>query len=209
MKMRDNMNNVNFIPSYRRAAEQRRRRLTQWIILGVAYGVFLATAIASGYAVWGGGGAALADELENIKTQMKVTTSEMTAMRGDLDAKGKTLRAEQIVVSQPDWSLLLALLARSLSDGAVLTQCDLKPEVPAGAAATAAAQPVPASFSLRLSGYGKGLPAVLQFAQELERAGLFDQIRLVKTDPEPFMSGTAIRFQMECTMGPARCERAK
>jgi hypothetical protein len=206
--MRDNMNNVNFIPSYRRAAEQRRRRLTQWIILGIAYGVFLATAIASGYAVWGGGGAALAEELENIRTQMKVTNSEIAAMRGELEAKGKTLRAEQIVVSQPDWSLLLALLARSLSDGAVLTQCDLKPEVPAGAA-TVAAQPVPASFSLRLSGYGKALSPVLQFAQELERAGLFDQIRLVKTDPEPFMSGTAIRFQMECTMGPARCESAK
>jgi len=201
------MKNINFIPAYRRVARRDRRKLTRWITVGAAYLVLVAGGTAACYAVWSVGGATLAGELEKTKAQIQMTNGELRSMRTELEAKEKALRAEQAAIDQPDWSLLLAMLARSMGDGLVLTQCELRP-VAAGHA-PAAEPETTASFSLQVAGYGKTLPGVLRFAQELERSGVFDQIRLVKTDPEKFLAGTAVRFQMECTMGPKKRERAE
>jgi hypothetical protein len=64
------------------------------------------------------------------------------------------------------------------------------------------------AFALKISGCGRTVADVLKFAEGLERAGLFDQIRLVKTDTQPLLAGTAVGFEMECSLTGTR-ENAK
>lgn len=199
------MRDANFIPSYRLAARRRRRRLTYWVAAVAAYAVLLVAGIGAGHVLWGGSRAMLAQEREKTTRRIQAAGLAIRAVQADLAKQGHSLKAEQVALGQPDWSLLLTLLARSLNEGMVLGQCELKPDVPAvksvaGASAPATQEP-PAAFALSMAGYGQNMGAVLQFAQELERTTLFDQIRLTKTDAEPFLAGTAIRFQMECSLG--------
>jgi hypothetical protein len=124
----------------------------------------------------------------------------------ELATAERTLKANRAVGNQPDWSLLLALLARNLGDQVVLSQCELKPDVPGEAAVGAAGasdQPRPArgGFILKLAGYGETQPDVSRFVLNLERAGLFDQVRLVRTSSRAFLSASAIAFELECGLG--------
>jgi hypothetical protein len=83
------------------------------------------------------------------------------------------------------------------------------------ASQASAASPAPAvpvgdatAFALTIGGCGRTVADVLKFAEGLERAGLFDQIRLVKTDTQPLLAGTAVGFEMECSLTGTR-ENAK
>jgi hypothetical protein len=217
------MKNTNFIPLYRIVARQRRNRVRWWITAIAISLVLELGGIVCGYGIWRGGRMVLAGELTKTATTLASADRAIRMLQSELAAQQATLKVSQDVQSQPDWSVLLALLARSLGDGAVLRRCELKP-VPAAAAqkpgtgngeqgtgkdasgslllgdATA--------FALKINGCGRTVADVLKFAEGLERAGLFDQIRLVKTDTQPLLAGTAVGFEMECSLTGTR-ENAK
>ena len=210
------MKNTNFIPSYRIVARQRRNRVRWWITAIAISLVLELGGIVCGYGIWRSGRMVLAGELTKMTTTLASADRAIRMLQSELAAQQATLKASQDVQSQPDWSVLLALLARSLGDGAVLRRCELKPVQPAAVTAQAsAASPVPAvpvgdatAFALKISGCGRTVADVLKFAEGLERAGLFDQIRLVKTDTQPLLAGTAVGFEMECSLTGTR-ENAK
>ncbi|MBM4018484.1 MAG: hypothetical protein FJ288_09195 [Planctomycetes bacterium] len=199
------MTSTNFIPSYRIAARQRRVRLKWWVTVIAASLVLELAGIVCGYGLWCSGQIVLANEQAKTAATIQSADRAIRMLQSELAAQEATLKASQAIRSQPDWSVLLALLAGNLGDGAVLKRCELKP-LRAGAAGpvTAAASAAPAAaeaYSLKITGYGQTVADVLQFAQGLENAALFDQIRLVKTDPEPLLAGTAIAFELECSLG--------
>ncbi|MCX5674134.1 MAG: hypothetical protein NTX87_03925 [Planctomycetota bacterium] len=202
------MKSINFIPSYRIAARQRRNRVRWWITAIAISLVLELGGIVCGYGIWCGGRMVLAGELTKTTTTIGSADRAIRMLQSELAAQEATLKASQDVQSQPDWSVLLALLARSLGDGAVLRRCELKPVQPAAVTSqVSAVSPAPAvplgdatAFALKISGCGRTVADVLKFAEGLERAGLFDQIRLVKTDTQPLLAGTAVGFEMECSL---------
>ena len=107
---------------------------------------------------------------------------------------------------RPDWSVVLALLARNLDDDLVLKRCKLEPEVVRKAAASpqhaAGAQAdEPKRFSLEIAGLGRSQKAISHFVLRLERTNLFQKVTLVKTNREPFVTGRAMAFQIRCLLG--------
>jgi hypothetical protein len=203
------MKNINFMPSYRIVARQRRRRMHAWVVVVIASLVLELGGIVAGYGIWSGGRLMLAGEQQKTATTIESAQRAIKMLQSELAAQEATLRASQTVQGQPDWSVLLALLAQNLGDGAALKRCELKP-VYAAASAAPVVGGAPAhvfmpgegvAISLKVSGYGQTVADILQFAQGLERAAIFDQIRLVRTDKEPLLSGTAIGFDMECLLG--------
>jgi hypothetical protein len=144
----------------------------------------------------------LAKEEDRTTATIQSADRAIRMLQGELATQEATLKANQALEGQPDWSCLLSLLARSLGDGAVVKRCELRPRPPAGPVTPASAsQKEGDAYALRVSGVGRTVADVLQFAGELERSGLFDQIRLVKTDTEPFLSTTATSFEMEGSLG--------
>lgn len=198
------MKSVNFIPAHRLHERQRRRRLGRWGAAWAAYVVVLLGAYVCCCALYGGG-SAHADELASTGARIQQSVRSIDEAHRELSAAKATLKANQAVGNPPDWSLLLGLLARSLSDEVVLRRCVLAP----GWRAPASSTPPPGSgrpadhpglFLLAVTGYGRTQAAVSEFVLHLEQAGLFDQVKLVKTSREMFLSSNAIAFRLECSL---------
>jgi len=194
----------NFIPAYRLHARQRRRRLGLWASVCVLYLLVAAGAYLFCCGVWGGDHRAQAEELSAAKSRIQQRDQAVEAIQRDLKAAEAMLRAAREVGEQPDWSTLLALLAKSLNDDLVLRQCELRADY-LGPSPLSSGQPMPPAnsgpFSLKLVGYGRTQEAVSRFVLQLEQADLFDQVKLIRTSREPFLAEEAIAFQVECTMG--------
>jgi hypothetical protein len=177
--------------------------------------------------VWGGGRVALAGEQKKVAARILESSQAIKILQHELAAQNILLKSGQVVENQPDWSVILALLPRALSGDVVLRRCELRADRPTSAPASAAApaasatpttRPAPApvdavaalrdatqaevreTFLLKVAGCGKSMAAVLQFVQELERTGLFDQVRLIRTSPEALQGLTLTGFQVECSL---------
>jgi len=196
------MRSVNFLPAYRVVARQRLRRMRWWAATITVSLVLELGGIACGYSLWCGGRIVLAKEEERAATTIQSADRAIRMLQGELATQEATLKANQVLEGQPDWSRLLALLAQSLGDGVIVRRCELKP-VPQQGPVTSASAPAKEgdAYLLKVGGVGRAVADVLRFAGELERSGIFDQIRLVKTDTEPFLSGAATSYEMECSLG--------
>jgi len=212
------MRSVNFIPARRLAARSRRRRRNRWAVTMSVYALMLVGVYGGAYALWGGGHVALADEERRTTLRIEQSKRDIHTLQEELTAGEATLKANRALTDQPDWSILLALVARDLNDEVVLTRCELKGGASAAPTATAATPmpttasapaAVPAAspegarpevFVLDVTGYGKTMMAVSQFVLAMERTGLFDEVRLVKTNREPFLTTSAVAFQITCLM---------
>jgi len=247
------MTDMNFIPSYRIVAAERRARIRRWAAASVGWAILLAALYACACALWGGGRVALADAEKRVAARIQESSQAIKVIQRELAAQNLLLRSSQVVENQPDWSLMLALLPRALSGDVVLKRCELRPDRPASppsrpspSAASSRPAPTPeapgtagglpgppapsaarspgnaggllaaalgdaapaaeaeAAYLLRVAGCGKSTPAVLQFVQELERTGLFNQVRLVHTNPEVMQSLGVTGFQVECSLSASQ-----
>jgi Tfp pilus assembly protein PilN len=207
---------VNLIPLHRRRAKARRARSRAWFAIGGAYAVVLFIA-----------GAALmltsADvpmkDLRKAASDIERSNQQLTAIRTVLAEAQQTLASARAVSDQPDWSILLVLLAKSQGDDGVLNRCELSPArddaaMPQGPGAPPAApvqtiglaaKPAAASRSagragLRLSGLGRSQAAVAQFVLQLETTDLFEHVSLLQTTRQQYLGGEAVAFELDCPL---------
>ena len=201
------MNAVNLIPAHRRDAQHRRRRVRIWIGLCAVYGLLLTVGYGACYAKWGGGGDDLDQQL--IHTQTQIDSADMTIQRlgTQLTEVRMEMEAVQAVAEQPDWSVLLALLAKVRGEDVVLKRCEVQPTRRAEPTASAADNQTPQeptadrSFLIRLVGYARSQAAVSKFVLRLEDARLFDHVTVMRTTREPFLEDQAVAFHLQCMLG--------
>jgi hypothetical protein len=144
-----------------------------------------------------------ADALEGRRQataeRVQAISRQIEKAQADLAAARRTLAANRTIGGHPDWSLLLMLLSANMNDGVVLRQCRLSPPDTEDDAAEPAADA--SGWRLDMTGYGRQVTAVSQFALALEKTGLFDEVRLLKTVRQPFLAGQATHFQIRCDLG--------
>jgi Tfp pilus assembly protein PilN len=99
------------------------------------------------------------------------------------------------VGKQPDWSILLALLASTLEDEIVLRSVRL-----VSGAAEEGDQREAGAPNLDFAGLGQSQAAVSRFVLRLEEISLFRSVKLLDTRREPFLDGHAITFRVECVL---------
>ncbi len=192
------MQSRNFIPSHRHEAARRRRRLNAWIGSVAVYAAALVAAYVMAVCAWGVDAGALDQRRQAVAHRVEEIRRRIEQTQADLAEARRTLRANETIAGHPDWSLLLMLLARHMSDGVVLRQCRLAPpEADDAPAADATA----GGWRLEMAGYGREVTAVSQFALALEETGLFNEVRLLKTVRQPFLAGQATHFQIRCDLG--------
>lgn len=201
------MNYVNLIPAPRRQAKACRSRLVRWaIVLGVYAGVLVA-----GHFVcdsrWSADGGALASEIRASAAQLGATNSLMLSIHGELVETEEKLRSARAVGRQPDWGVLLALLAKNVRSEVVLELCRLRPVDGArggrggGSSGKGEADGVVGRLDrpllLELSGLATSQAAVSRFVLRLEKTGLFEQVRLVSTNQRSFQKRNVVSFRLE------------
>ncbi|MCX5662015.1 MAG: PilN domain-containing protein [Planctomycetota bacterium] len=221
------MNGVNLIPASRRDARRQRRRVRLWSGACSVYALALAGLCVALH--FQGPQPQRAQAAAMTAANGRITELDAAIAREGkrLAQVQSSLEAGKAVSDRPNWSTLLALVATTLDPGTVLNRCRLDPmaaaPTPVGGAAAAASvkpktvvappanaanpagttEPVvtpPRQFQLNLGGLARSQGAVTAFVLRLQATGLFEQVDLVKTTREPFLTGEAIAFQIRCTL---------
>ena len=200
------MISVNLIPMHRRQQRRLRARRAGWIIAASAYAVLLTGT----YGIWRyawSDDSDLGSRIAKLQDGIDETNRNIERVGFSLNETRVSLIIEQSVNGQPDWSMLLAMLADLRGDDIVLKNClvdaaseTIRERAPEPAVGVIAAPQVagPERAVVRLQGYGRSQAVVAQFVLRLEQAGLFDDVSLVKTNREPFMDDHAMSFQVDC-----------
>lgn len=196
------MDGINFIPVPRREVKACRTRLRRW---GIGLSIYVA-ALSVGYGVCAScvrpDTSDLDEQCKVLAAQMKSSKVKVLSLRRELaEAQGR-LGAARAVGRHADWGVLLALVARNVGDEVVLARCRLESRERPGAAAAGGG---PAErLVLELNGFARSQTQVSDFILRLEKTGLFDAVRLVKTGSEEFLSVKAVGFQVACALEPDR-----
>ena len=210
------MNRCNLIPLKRRQAMARARRVRTWGCVAVVEAALICCAAA---AIWTRGEAQPSSSGELTRAVQENAQLVGTANAAQLTLATALDRREtsRQFIDQPDWSLLLIAINRSLSADGMLSRCEIAPisevrppntaDVPSMAAA-AQMPPRLVGFSVRLSGLAQSQNAVSQVVIRLEDLRLFEKVDLVQTNPQllPADAGSGFAFQVGCTISAARDE---
>ena len=193
------MRDVNLIPAHRRDA-RRRRTIVRWCAVACAgYAVAAVAVGATCLGVWPAPTDADRKQIEQEDQHIAQKERAITTARARVAAANLTLDAERRVSEQPDWSVLLALLADKAGDQIVLKSCRVAP-ASAGDAKPVAALSGAALLTVEAGGVGRSQLAVSQFLLRLERTGLFAKVALVDTHREGFLTGEAVAFRIEASL---------
>jgi len=210
------VNGVNFIPGQRRLIGARRFRVRAWTVAVSAYAVLATIAFVGFATVSTGDDVSVAHRLQLVPAEIEGSRRTVVTLSQEVAEARARLEAARTVIDQPDWSVLLGVLARALGDDVVLTSCRLgaAQTTPAGAGMTrgshnnasqsAPAVPVgqpPGRYLLSISGVGRSQSAVSQFVLRLERIGLFDYVSVLRTTREAYGDNEAIGFAVEASIG--------
>jgi Tfp pilus assembly protein PilN len=203
---------VNLIPLHRRRTKARRARARLWFVIAGTYAVAL---LIGGAALMLTSAAEPTKDLRKASSEIERSNQQLTAIRVVLAEAQQTLASARAVSDQPDWSILLAVLAKSQGDDVVLNRCDLAPvkddalppappvAPPVQTVGLAAKPPVPRSAGradLRLSGLGRSQAAVAQFVLQLESTDLFEHVSLLQTTRQDYLGDEAFAFELDCPL---------
>jgi hypothetical protein len=214
------MKSINLIPAPRRAAKRRKLHLRRCAIGCAAWGVLSLAVAGAAQAIWRGEEPEADERLAKVADEMGRTEAAIAAVRQQLTAAQSTLRANQGIASQPDWSILLALLGKTIDpdrpgEETVLKSCLVRPaHLQRGHAAprtdprrpaaqqqqTNAAAAEPVQYVLEASGMARSHAAANEFVLRMEKTGLFSKVTLLDTAREPFLDKDAIAFRIECAL---------
>ncbi len=203
----------NLMPAPRRQAKACRARVRQWLAVGVAFVGMLVMICITCHRTWGVGPDPLADEIRQTADRIAASGRTISELQGQLVASRWKLDTFRGIGRQPDWSVLLTLLADGLGDEVVLKNCELDEiviPVERTAPKRGESQIITTSrledkagrtaFVLRVAGFGRSQTAVSLFVLRLERSGVFDNVRIVSTIREPFLNAKATAFRLECRL---------
>ena len=194
------MNGINLIPAHRRLHRSRRARRGIWIVVGTAYAAILLTVAVSVRLMWTTPGLALSEELDRAGREISDAQADQADLRRQLQRVAASLAAGQTVGTQPDWSILLSVMARQMGDDVVLDSFRLAGQ---GPAAGADGEPLPLAsrpYTLQLSGMARDPLAVSNFVLRLERTGLFQRVTLGQSQRREVSGGEAVGFRIECRL---------
>lgn len=201
------MKSVNLIPAPRRDSKRRRKHRNICAAACGAYALLLAASLGMAYLAWSGVGASLDEQLAQLDTTIDRAERQASEVRTELAAARATIEANRTVAEQPDWSVLLALLATTTGEDVVLRGISItlpSSNAPSNTAAAKTAAATTPDVLLEINGVGRSQLAVQQHVLRLEQTGLFSKVVLMDTGREPYLEADAIAFRLQCAFGEPR-----
>ncbi len=202
---------VNLIPQRLIERRVRAHRIRRWV---VACAVLFASVVAA----WGVTATRSVENREELAAQLASARS-VADERARLVAEAKSahsaaarrLESARAVAGHPDWSVLLALLARARAEGLVLERVEVRPLAGSDAQARGDAE-VPRrsdpSYQIGVRGVGESQSVVAQYLLALERVGLFESVRLRETRPRTIGARAVVEFGLDCAVSAGQRSKA-
>ena len=189
------MQGVNLLPHDCRIARSKRVRMQRWGVGVLIYTAALSAGWLGLHLASGGAEHAVAAQRTQIDAQIADTESAIQRLQPRLSESLATLAAGRSVGYQPNWAILLHLMANLLGDDAVLTRCHLQP-----AKQTQTRHHIARVYTLNLHGLAKSHETVSAYVLALESKPVFKSVKLNATRREPWGSETAIAFDLTATL---------
>jgi len=202
---------VNLIPRARRQQTRRRVHQRRWIKASAGYGLFIGIALVVARLVSATDAGAIDQRIASANATITTDRASVVGLRRQLREAATLLKAQYAVQGQPDWGVLLALLAEAAGDDVVLRECRLQHLTgglgsganPRGAVSGSRVETgIPPTY-LELGGLGRSQGTVTQFVLRMDEIRLFKKVKLQDTRREPFGDGHAIAFRVVCLLDTA------
>lgn len=180
------MSAVNLLPAYRIKASHRRRTHMHWTCAIIGYTAVLVCGCAmfTSFFIVDRSESRALSELEADLASAKDLARNVSATNRGLEAR---LKAAALAGDHPDWSVVLALLAKSRTDGVKLESIAMTPS---------AGQSKGVSF--RMTGVGVARSDVTGFVSALEDLNLFDSVVAVEIRARDGTSAREYVFELLC-----------
>ncbi len=198
------MISVNLIPKPRRERQEARRRREAWIRFLRFYSIVLAVGCALAMLPAHAAPPSLESSIARLDRRIEVTTKALDESGKQLSALSRKLDLARAVGDHPDWSILLAAIARARADDALLESFDLSiikvEEKPAKEAAKPApnAKPIVREIVVvKLTGLCTSPAGCFQFAHTLEQLDLFDRVVVKDTRSQALGALPVTHFEIE------------
>jgi Tfp pilus assembly protein PilN len=181
---------INLIPTPRLLRKRVRDRVRRW---AVGFSIYV-VALAFGCAVMiPPAPRPVANDDASVQTRLTQLTADFDNANTQLAAARVRHAAALSLTAQPDWGNLLSVLGDKLGEEVVLRDVRL-------VQSKSAAQ---RQYTLEMRGLARTQASVSTFVASLEELKLFDQVRLLRTGREPFLSDSVITFDLECSLSDA------
>lgn len=195
------MGGVNLVPAHRRIARRRARRVRLWCAVCAVYTLALTGAFGGASAAGRYDANEAEHRLREAEADVEQRRRQIITLVAEAERARRTIEANRGVGDQPDWSVLLSLVATILGDDAALRRCALEPT---GTERNRRGQPRPEQrpkgYTLRLVGLAQAQRTVSDIAIRLEQTGLFQKVELLESRRETLRGGDAIVFTIECVL---------
>ncbi|MCC7390269.1 MAG: hypothetical protein IT431_16055 [Phycisphaerales bacterium] len=164
----------NLLPVGLLRQRSRRRRARQWaavLLLEASLGALAALLLRFDY---DNPAKQARDAINSTIGQIDVVSGKLASARAELQGVQQKLAVAGEVASQPDWSIVLAAVARSGLGAVELSSTQLMPPV-------VSADGSSVHYRLALLGSSATRADVTRFVQALESCGIFSQVRIGQT----------------------------
>lgn len=190
---------INLLPAHRREILRTRRLLRIWTVAVPAYCVLLLAVCVAARIVFSGPDSADDRELQNARQSARQAEVSLAVAKKDLAALQTKQRMVSTFIDQPDWAAFLRLIGKPLGTNLVLREVKLQ-QTTANQRGPTAASPRPGggTYRLELRGLARSQIDLSSYVKALEETGLFDEVNLLRTGREPFLTGTATSFELNC-----------
>lgn len=192
------MNGVNLIPAQRIRVRKASRRAHAWLLAVPCCVALLLAAYGINAVAWTTDSTDAARALEETESQIKRGSEIVSKRQKELTELRAAQVANKSVGEQPDWGRMLALMANKLGADAALTSFAVDPvreKDPKKKGGEASEVGRSRLLKISLTGVARAQEAVSGYILELERTGLFDNVKLVETKRG---DGEDVRFEIVC-----------
>jgi hypothetical protein len=205
------MSHINLLPPRYRQARRFAALRRRWIVAGGCYVLLLAIGSFGARAFDTLDDGSVRREIARLDKQSSETESRQKATMAELTRLAADRQLKEMVNSPVDYAVLLAALGKCVHEDAILTglRWEVVPmatnERVAPGAEKKNVDPYagPVRLKVELHGLVKEQPAIGRLVRSIHDAQLFDDVRLVKSSREGFMTSNAFSFQIECEITAA------
>lgn len=191
----------NLLPRGLAEARACRIRRHRWMMALAAYTGALSVVCGSMWMITQPGLASASTELAELTQRNRESSQSIDAFERQFKTINDALEHRQNLSEQPDFSVLLKLIARSVDSSTVLRQLSLRGSGSDKLRATPApsgSDREPRYFVLLIQGTSAGENGVTHFSSKLAAAGLFDRVELRRTGRDLAGPGGGVAFELEC-----------
>jgi hypothetical protein len=209
------VNGINLIPAHRLITRRRAARVRVWLCIAPVCVSALAGSYAWLWGTWETRTSDIKERMSALDAKIAATEHETAGLKAATREAQAALQAARAVADQPDWGLVLSMIASRLDEDVVLSACQLEPaDAPLAPGATpgataakgsvsAAGSGRPTHYRLVLAGLAKTQDAASRLAVELTEGHLFDAVTPQEARRSTFLGEPVVAFRIECSVADA------